>query len=57
MHVVFPIDNLVMFKLQDLSIALKSTERSYICSFKDTSYELTLANLLDMLLTKTEMES
>ena len=57
MHVVFPIEYLVMFKLQDLSIALKSTERSYICSFKDTSYELTLANLLDMLLTKTEMES
>ena len=57
MHVVFPIEYLVMFKLQDLSIALKSTERSYTFSFKDTSYELTLANLLDMLLTKTEMES
>ena len=57
MHVVFPIEYLVMFKLQDLSIALKSTERSYTFSVKDTSYELTLSNLLDMLLTKTEMDS
>ena len=57
MHVVFPIEYLVMFKLQDLSIALTSTERSYTFCFKGTSYKLTLSNSLDMLLTKTEMES
>ena len=57
MHVVFPNEYLVMFKLQDLSIASTSTERSYTFSFKGTSYKLTLSNLLDMLLTKTEMES
>ena len=38
-----------MFNMSDLLIELKSTEKSYTFSFKDTSLDLVLLNPLDVL--------
>ena len=38
-----------MFNMSDFSIELKSTEKSYTFSFKDTSLDLVLLNPLDVL--------